>query len=88
MNITTHAIERGRERHGTPRRALQRLAALAIREGTPREFTGGSLRRYLDKIASNQPGVDLRIHGKKLFVFKGGYLVTTWPLPEIYWGCL
>jgi hypothetical protein len=80
--ITDHAYKRGKERLSFSKSAMDRTAEKAYRFGMKHSDTTGRLRKYVDGIAINRkyPG-KVMILGTILFVFKGVYLITVYPLP-------
>jgi len=81
-HITAHAHERGRERLGLHRSALERTAEIALREGFTQADATGQLKRYLDRLYFSQRSANnLRIHGENVYIFAGKTLVTVHPVP-------
>jgi hypothetical protein len=86
-HVTVHAHERGRERLGLSRAAVERTAAIALRDGITRGETSGSLRRYLDAIViEHGKGFNLRLHGHQVYIFEGQVLITILQLQARWYG--
>lgn len=83
--ISGHGEERMRKRLGLPRRAAQRTAEKALKDGaTHGQFTG-SFKRYLDSVFFSNPAINnLRVHAGTLYLFANETLVTCWQVPTKY----
>jgi hypothetical protein len=87
--LTVHAHDRGRERLGLSRGALERTAAIALRDGITRRETSGSLRRYLDAIViEHGKGNNLRLYGHQIYIFEGEVLITILQLQARWHGTI
>lgn len=81
-HVTQHAHQRGRERLGLGRAALERTAEIALGEGFKHSDARGKLKRWIDRIYFAQRSANnVRIHGEQLFLFAGSTLVTVFPVP-------
>jgi len=78
--LTTHSLERCRERCGWNQGAARRMAQRAIDEGHTRDAARGALKRYLAQAFMRDD--NLRIYGEHVFVFVKGVLVTVVHLPH------
>lgn len=82
MELTTHSIERCKERLNLNEKSLQRMAEKALKEGKSHSECKGKLRKYLNKLwlkykTANNP----RIHGEVLFLFRDDVLITLYQIP-------
>lgn len=83
--ITDHAFQRGKERLGLNKKALQRTADKALGNGTTRDLFTGGFRRYLDKLFHSHDKLPtLIIFGHHIYVFCGVTLVTVLEVPREY----
>lgn len=81
--ITAHAQERGRQRLGLHRSALQRTADRVLAEGITHAEATGQLKRYIDRLyLSHKPANAIRIYGEQVYIFHGVTLITVLPLPH------
>ena len=88
-HVTVHAQERGRQRLGLHRCALQRTADRVLAEGIKHSEVTGRLRRFLDRLyLSHRPANGIRIHGEQIYVFNGVILITVFPVPTEFRGAL
>lgn len=88
-HITAHANDRGKERLGLNKAALQRTAEIALREGFTHAEATGQLKRYLDRLfLSERTANNLRIHGEQVFVFHSETLITVHQVPNNLRGYL
>lgn len=83
--ITRHARQRCRQRLKVPKRAVDRLARMALAERRPREeFTGG-IRSYLDDVVMKKHmATNIRVFRGFVFLFTPDTLITVWPLPGYF----
>lgn len=85
MHVTNHGGKRVRERLGIPKKAVERMAALALSEGKRHADFAGSMRRYLDGVfLEHRSANNLRVYAQHVFVFSGEALITAWQLPAKY----
>lgn len=83
MHLTRHAYERGKQRLGLPKRALDRLAPKALQHGTSARDYVGRMRRYLDSVYHyNERANNVRVYGEHVFVFDNDTLITVFPVPN------
>jgi hypothetical protein len=79
--LTHHGIQRGKQRAGLDKRALEKTAAKAREEGIVAGDTTGCLRRYMDGMLIEHKGSICCIHGNHIFCFRGEVLITVLDLP-------
>ena len=79
--LTHHGIQRGKQRAGLDKRALEKTAAKALTDGLVAGETNGRLRRYMDGMLIEHKGASCRIHGNHIFCFRGEVLITVLDLP-------
>lgn len=85
MRITKHGGQRVRERLGVPKRAVERMAAAALKEGAQHSDFAGSMRRYLDAVFFDYgTATNMRVYNQHLFIFNGETLITAWAIPAKY----
>lgn len=89
VHISRHARKRMHERCGVGKKAGQKLAVRAIKEGIKIEDTVGVIRSYLSHIFCNtEDSPEIRLLGETVFVFKkqpdGYLLITVMKLPSNY----
>lgn len=81
VNVTEHAMERGRERFNLSHRSLSRMAQKAFEEGLHHEKTTKALRewalQHIDRGANH-----LRILGHQAFLFFDHHLITVLLVPR------
>lgn len=83
VELTNHAITRGRERFNLASRALLRTAQIAFEEGVHHNFLKGALRSWAnERLLSKTPGIHLRVMGHQAFVFNNQYLITVLIVPS------
>lgn len=89
VRVSEHAQQRIKQRLGLPKRAMLRLAQLALERGMPhRDFPPGPERYRLDQLhRQNAPDghAEIFVHGEHIFVFTTDtprVLVTVYPLKE------
>lgn len=81
MKTTKHGEKRIRERVGVNKKTAEKLAEKAFAEGIRHQDTTGRLRKYLDKLLINGNANQINIYNRKVWLFKGDVLITTWGLP-------
>lgn len=82
MPITRHGSKRVRERLGIPKKAVARMAELALVEGKRHADFAGAMRRYMDGVfLEHKTANNMRVYAQHLFVFNGETLITAWQLP-------
>lgn len=86
MKITNHGEYRVRKRAGVPKKAVEKMAQRALKEGVSREEFSGSLRRYLDGSYNhyNQEANNIRVWSEKVWIFADDILITVLDLPQRY----
>ena len=83
--VTAHAQKRTKERVGLPKRAVEKNAERALREGITHAETSGSLRRYMDSLfLTKRTANQLRIYCGNVYLFCNDVLITVVPLPQKY----
>lgn len=83
VELTNHAITRGRERFNLASRALLRTAQIAFEQGTHHELLTGKLRTWShEKLLTSQPGTHLRVMGHQAWIFNNRYLITVLIVPS------
>lgn len=80
--LTHHGIQRGKERAGLDKRALEKTAAKAREDGLVAGDCSGRLRRYMDKMLIEHKGAKCHIHGNHIYCFRGDVLITVLDLPH------
>lgn len=81
--ITHHAHERAGERLGLNAKAIRRTAVKALEKGLAHCETGGSLKRYCDKLfLTHRKATNMRIYGEHIWLFTGRVLLTVLLLPN------
>lgn len=81
-HVTQHGGKRVRERLGIPKKAVARMAELALAEGKRHSDFAGSMRRYLDSVfLEHRTANNMRVYAQHLFLFDGPSLITAWQLP-------
>lgn len=81
--ITDHAYERGKERIGLGKVALNRYALKAYQQGLTHGQTKGRLHKYITKIWYNNKKVDnIRIYGEHIYLFHQNILITVYHTPN------
>lgn len=82
VHVTEHAFDRGKERLGLSRSAMERQASRVFEVGRkPRDFKG-RFRRYLDGLQITHRSNGIRVHGETVFVFDDTRLVTVFRVPN------
>ena len=86
MKVTDHGEFRTRKRMGVPKKAVDRLADRALKEGVGRCEFSGSLRRYLDGMYHyhNEGANNIKVYAEKVWIFSGDVLITVLDLPQRY----
>jgi hypothetical protein len=80
--ITDHAFERGQERLGFNKIAMEMVSKLAYKWGKRRSSCKGELRMYIDEIYfRKQYANNIRIYAGCIFLFRNRALLTVYPLP-------
>jgi len=84
MEITKHAFERGKERLGFNKKALERITNKAFQEGISHKDTKGKLHRYLTKLYFKDKfrAENIRIYGDAIFIIQKKRLITIYNLPK------
>jgi hypothetical protein len=84
MIITDHAENRIRQRCGLPRRAVNKKAEVALRDGLSHKECTGRLKKYFDYLFLSHGGVgaNIRIYGDNVYIFTRDKLITVLPLPN------
>lgn len=83
--LPPHALERGGERLGLSKPALQKMADLALRDGIRHREARGSFGRYLDRLfLVERRANNMRVYGEHIFLFSGERLITIFHLPPKY----
>lgn len=84
--VTNHGELRIRKRIGVKRKAVDKLADRALKEGIGRTEFSGSLRRYLDGMYYhyNEEANNIKVWSEKVWVFAGEVLITVLDLPQRY----
>lgn len=83
--VTKHGAERMRGRIGIPKKAVQRLADIALSEGVRHSETTGALHRYISALYHKEKTANqIRLYGDKTYIFQGNKLITVIPTPNKY----
>lgn len=83
--VSRHGEQRVRKRMGLSKKAVEKLAYEAMRDGKRRSDFSGSFRRYLDKLwFSNNQVAEIIVHSGFVFIFINAKLVTMWNVPTKY----
>ena len=81
INLTAHAISRGKERLKWNENTLLKMAGRAYNMGVKHSDTKGSLNRYITSIWNKNKAVNnIRIYGENLFLFTDTKLITVYRL--------
>jgi hypothetical protein len=83
VKVTRHAFERSRERIKLSQKATLRLSHIAYNKGIGLLDATGSLFLYMTYL-QHQGGAEIRIFAEKVWVFRGGNLLTVYQLPNEY----
>lgn len=77
IHLSHHAEQRAAQRAGLKSGSARRAAQRAWRDGFKAEGFSGTLRRYLDDLASQHRGTTPVIYGEHIFIFGYGRVVVT-----------
>lgn len=81
--ITDHAYERGKQRLGLSKKALERTANFAITEGKTEADVHNVVKKYMIKLkAKHGKANNIRLYGNHIFVFVNMTLLTVFLLPK------
>lgn len=81
--VTNHAKQRGKDRLGINKKAVDRIADKALQCGITHAETTGNLKTYIDKIyLSHKNGNNIRVYNRQIFLFNDNVLVTILNLPK------
>jgi hypothetical protein len=84
MKITKHAYRRAKERLGLNKKAFERLFEKIQKQPTMQKKAKGRLKKYLDSIFFKYGANKIRLYGDYMYIFKGGDLVTLYPIPHYH----
>ena len=86
MEVREHAKDRIRERCGLPKKAIERNAAIALRDGVKHAECTGRLRKYVDYLfLSHKKGGKIRLYNNHVYIFTVKEdLITVIPLPNAH----
>lgn len=82
IELTLHAIQRGKERLGLNARELRDHALKSLTEGTD-ALSDETLRPYLIRRALRHESSGIYLYRNGVFIFKDQYLVTVYPISWI-----
>lgn len=83
VELTNHAITRGRERFNLASRALLRTAQRAFDVGVHSDLIRGELGKWVkEHLIGSCAGTHMRVTGHQAFVFNNQYLVTVLIVPS------
>jgi len=83
VKITKHAENRAKERLSWGRKAIKRMAVIALSKGEIHKNAKGRLNRYLNKIYLNgSKANNVRIYGEVIYLFHNNILITVLQLPK------
>ena len=81
--VTNHAKQRGKDRLGINKKAVDRIADKALEYGLRHLETQGNLKTYIDKLyLSHKNANNIRIHNRQVFLFRDNVLITILNLPK------
>jgi hypothetical protein len=81
--ITHHAYDRGKERLGFDRNALERMAMKAFVAGKLHKDCKGNLKKYIDHVyLSYRSANNIRIYGEAIYLFGFNTLLTVYNVPN------
>ena len=83
LRVSRHGDKRARQRAGLPRKAVERMAGVALSKGIGYGEAYGSLKGYLGWLYARYDGSgnNIRIYGDKVWVFHDGTLITMLNVP-------
>ena len=86
MEVREHAKKRMRERCGLPKRAIERNAEIALRDGLKHAECTGRLKKYVDYLfLSHKKGGKIRLFNNHVYIFTvKEELITVVPLPKAH----
>lgn len=84
-HITYHGKKRIKQRCNVSKKAANKLANKALKNGINHAETRGSLNRYFTSLYfRNKTANNIRIYNFKVFIFVGTTLITVIDLPHKY----
>ena len=83
IQVSMHAEKRMIERLGVNKRAVQRLAEKAYKDGIRHKDAVGRLKKWMTyRFSQNRNANNMRVYGEFLYVFCGNILVTVYIVPN------
>jgi hypothetical protein len=83
MKLTSHSIDRGKERVGLSPKSFKYLAQIALNKGIRHSEVTGRFKKYFDKLyLSYKNANNIRVYGEHVYLFCGETLVTVFHLPN------
>ena len=83
IQVSMHAEKRMIERLGINKRAVQRLAEKAYKDGIRHKDAVGRLKKWMTyRFSQNRNANNMRVYGEFLYVFCGNILVTVYIVPN------
>lgn len=83
IEVSMHAEKRMIERLGINKRAVQRLAEKAYKDGIRHKDAVGRLKKWMTyRFSQNRNANNMRVYGEFLYVFCGNILVTVYIVPN------
>lgn len=83
MEITKHALERGKERLNLNEKSFTKLATKALELGKTHAECKGRLKRYADKLwLEYKSANNIRFYGDNIFFFADQKLITVYQCPH------
>ncbi|HXR84781.1 MAG TPA: hypothetical protein VN722_10755 [Hanamia sp.] len=85
IRISTHAIERARERFQWSSGTVEVMAEKAFKSGLKRHHINGTLKKYVDSKTKDFTGKNIVLYNGSIYIFSDNYkLITIWPLKSFY----
>jgi hypothetical protein len=86
INVSDHGRKRIKQRCGLPKKAAQRFAEKAFKNGITYSECAGGLKRYLSFLWEyNHTANNIRVYANKVFIFADETIVTVLNLPKRYY---
>ena len=83
VHVTKHGSKRVRKRSGINKKAVNRMADKAFKDGLKHCETSGRLNKWVTKLYfSNESANNIRIYGDKVYIFAGKTLITMMQVPS------
>ena len=86
-HISDHAYERAKKRLGWKKKTLERMLPRVVAKGVDAQSVSGAVKRYIQRNQipnQNHPTWSkIVLFMNSIFVFKGGTLITVFPIKSI-----